>query len=224
MTPHINRSLAALSVGLLVSAVPVAVSAAPVPGGGRLAQGAIEHLLEDPEVREQAQVTDEQAEQIRQQVYETRRAMIENHAQAELARLELEQLWDAETPDAEAIHAAIDRAAQIETQQKHAMADARLAIQNILTPEQRETIRGLVRERVRDHVADRRGAGGGLGERLRDRLGDRRGAGRGPGGPGGAPGGPQAGAGPFQGPDFEASPFDEAPAGPDVATAPAPEF
>jgi Spy/CpxP family protein refolding chaperone len=197
----------ALSAGALAIALPAASSAAPmVPGEGRMIQGLVEHFLNDPQVRQQANITDEQADQIETIVFQTRRSVVEQQGQAAVARLDLEQLWRADAPDAQAIHAAIDHIGQIQTQTRQALADARLQIQAILAPEQRETLQTLGRERMREHTAERGEGRGRPGERIRDRVRERFGRpgpggedqGQGPGGPQGGPEGqgPQAGFGP----------------------------
>lgn len=196
-----------LGAGALVAALPATAAAAPmIPGEGRMVQGLIEHFLNDPEVREQAQITDEQVDQIEQITRQTRRAVLEQQGEAALARLDLEELWRADEPDAQAIHSAIDRLAQIQTQTRHALADARLQAAAVLTPDQRETLRTLGRERVREHISERRGDRGPGRGFLRDRIGR------------GGPGGPE-GPGALRGPAPERGPA--GPGGPAALAAPA---
>lgn len=192
-----------LAAAALALALPLATAAAPaMPGGGRMAQGIVMHFLEDPEVREQAGITDEQVEQIRARLHEARQAMIEHRAALESAELELERLWQADEPDAAAIRAAITRIGELRTQQQIAGAETRLAIHGILTAEQRETLKQLGRERMREHREQAGPARPGLRERVRAFRDRRHG-----------PAGPQAGAPPAGEPDLDF--------GPDLASGPA---
>jgi Spy/CpxP family protein refolding chaperone len=196
------ETLIALGAAALVIGVPMTAAAAPMgPGGGRGLQGVAMHLLNDPEVREQTGITDEQVSQMQDRLFQARRDMISRRAEIQTAELDLERLWQADEPDARAIHAAITHLGDLRTAERVALADVRLDCQKILTPEQREKIKTIVAERFRERRSEMGERGergrGGLGERLRDRL-------RGDGGPGAerpgagqrGPRGPQAGFGP----------------------------
>lgn len=154
-TPAITLAAAALMLCLTLS-----VTAAPIPHGPEIVSGLIDRALNDPEIREQANITDEQADALSALSLTTQRTLITQRAEVEIARLELQDLWRADEPDAEAIHAAIDRVNTLETAIQHTMADARIQSMEILTAEQRDTLRTIARERIQDRMAERRGGDG----------------------------------------------------------------
>ncbi|MBN1475205.1 Spy/CpxP family protein refolding chaperone, partial [Candidatus Sumerlaeota bacterium] len=165
------RPFLILGLAGLVTLISTAALAAPVtPGGGQMIQRGIERLLSDPEIREAANITDDQIAEIEAITYEARRTAIELRSQDQLAELELEQLWAADEPDAEAIHEAIDAEMEIHAAQRHAQADTRLRMQSVLSDEQREIIHTTVRDRMTERREQRqeRGAAA-LGARLGQR-------------------------------------------------------
>ncbi len=146
----------------LVTLIPLSAIAAPAgvggdrgPGNDRGSQGVAMRLLSDPEVQERAGVTDEQVTALEDLMYETRLAMIEHRAEAEVAQIELGRLWQDDEPNADAIHAAIDEVAEFNAERDHLQADTRLTAQSILTAEQRETLQEIARERMAERREQR---------------------------------------------------------------------
>jgi Spy/CpxP family protein refolding chaperone len=176
------RPLLILGLAGLVTLISTAALTAPAtPGGGHMIQRGIERFLNDPEVREAADISDEQVAEIEAITYEARRTGIELRSQAQLAELEQEQLWAADEPDSEAIHEAIDSEMEIETAQRHAQADTRLRVQSVLSVEQRDAIRATLQERMEERREQRQERGGAAqGERIRQRFQDQGPGQRGP--------------------------------------------
>lgn len=145
------RTLLPLSIALL--ALPLTLAAQP-PRQGPPLERLTERVLGDPEIREAADLEDEQVEALRDLVHGFQAFQIENRAARDLARLALDRLWESDEPDAEAIHAAIDEQRELAAALQHRAADLRLAVREVITTEQREKIEQALRERVRD----RRGA------------------------------------------------------------------
>jgi Spy/CpxP family protein refolding chaperone len=147
-------SAAVLSAAALLSTT--AANAAPSHlGGGRAGHGVATRLLNNPEIREAAQITDDQVAALEEKLDEARRAGIEDRAAAETARLDLEKAWRGE--DAEAVHEAIDRLAAAQTESRHRLADLRLEAQSILSQEQRDAIRAAVRDRMETRRGEMQG-------------------------------------------------------------------
>lgn len=124
-------------------------------------------------------LSDEQAAQLRQQWQAERKEAIRRGADAQIARMELEEALDAPTLDEKLVAARTKSVLDLQAAATKARVDRRLALRKLLTPEQQAKMRRMGLER--------RGTG-----RAWRRHG--RNAGR-PGmppagGPGGGPGGP----------------------------------
>lgn len=94
-------------------------------------------------------LTDEQVSQLEKQRTDARRAAIQRRADTQLAKLELEQLMKADTPDEKAIAVRIKQLTDLHGAALKARVDGRLALKKILTPEQQEKLRELRAERPR---------------------------------------------------------------------------
>lgn len=211
-----QRALILMGLVALVAALPLTALAAPVgprgagDGPQRLGHEMILRFIENPEVREAANITDEQIDQLQDIHRQAETQAIPLRADAEVIQLELQALWDEDDPDADAIHEKIDALSEVQANLQHAYADARLAAKDVLTPEQIEAVRTAARERfqdMRNNRAERRetrrdGQGFGQGRPQMNgqgfRPGGQAGFGPGPQGPQGGRGfgpGPQAGQG-----------------------------
>lgn len=122
--------------------------------------GAGERLSED------LNLSDEQKAQIRQIMLDTRKKNITTEAQHKLARLELQELMRAETPDVKKIDAKISEVSKLHETMMRARIDARLAMQKLLTPEQRKKMQEL---RPFEHFMRGRGHFGGMGPGMHER-------------------------------------------------------
>jgi len=104
-------------------------------------------LLNDPSVRQQAGITDEQAATIRKQELDFRKTEIRGRADLEVKRIDLKALLAADKPDRGAIDAKLQEinAAQLSLQKS--AIDYRLTMRDAITPAQREKLRQVMRDR-----------------------------------------------------------------------------
>lgn len=132
-------------------------------------------LLNDPAIRQQVGISDDEAAKIRQQTSDFMKKQIQDRANVAVQRIDLQDLLAADKPD----RAAIDTKLQDISASKLAMAksaiDYRLTLRDEITPAQREKIRQL----IRDRWARNRGGDGGPWQH--GPRGGRRGGQRGPG-------------------------------------------
>jgi Spy/CpxP family protein refolding chaperone len=140
--------------------------------GGR--HSGFAHLLNDPSIRQQVGITDEQAATIRKQELDFRKTEIRGRADLEVRRVDLNALLAADKPDRAAINAKLQEISAAQLSLQKSSIDYRLSMRDAITPAQREKLRQLMR--------DRRQRGGGPG-----RAGRQGGGRRGPGGAGPAP-------------------------------------
>jgi protein CpxP len=92
---------------------------------------------------EQLGLTDQQKEQIRQVMLDTRKKNIDVEAKQKLARLELHELIGADTPDQSKINAKIAELSKFHETLMRNHIESMLAIQKVLTPEQRKKAKEL---------------------------------------------------------------------------------
>ncbi len=92
---------------------------------------------------EQLNLTDEQKEQIHQAMVNTRKKSIDIEAKGKVGRIELHELLAAETPDQKKIDAKIAELSQLHEMKMRARVESMLAIQKLLTPEQRKKAKEL---------------------------------------------------------------------------------
>lgn len=133
-----------------------------------------------PEVGEQLGLSAEQSEKLRQLWVEAMKNNIRTRSNLMVARIELEELLRADTPDRAAIDSKLRQLTEAQGALLRQHIDQRLAMQAVLTPEQRAKARTLIRQHMRQRFFQRRGMGGFAPGRGR---GPRRGMGPGPGGP-----------------------------------------
>lgn len=130
-----------------------------------------------PDLKEALGLSDEQAAQMRALHFESAKAGIQARTEVKLRRLELEQQLSSDEPN----QAAIDKTLQALSNAQHSLlknrVSHRLAMRQILTPEQRKKMEGLhrmMRHHRRHGRFDRRGPRGGpSGFRYRPGRGER---------------------------------------------------
>jgi protein CpxP len=120
---------------------------------------------------EELGLTDQQKEQIRQVLLDTRKKNIEVKARQKLARIELHELMAADTPDQGKINAKITELSKFHETLMRNRIESHLAVQKVLTPEQRKKAKEL-----RPFMRERRGGfrhfqGGGPGMMRGDGFG-----------------------------------------------------
>src|ERR1700685_3123448 len=118
-------------------------------------------LLNDPSIRQQAGITDEQAATIRKQELDFRKTEIRGRADLQVKRLDLKDLLAADKPDRAAINTKLQEISAAQLSLQKSSIDYRLSMREAITPEQREKLRQLMGNRwQRDRGrGDRQGEG-----------------------------------------------------------------
>jgi len=117
-------------------------------------------LLNDPAVRQQAGITDEQAATIRMQEADFRKTEIRGRADLEVKRIDLKDLLAADKPDRAAINAKLQEISAAQLSLQKSAIDYRLTMRDAITPAQREKLRQLMRNRWQRDGRGRPGANG----------------------------------------------------------------
>jgi Spy/CpxP family protein refolding chaperone len=107
---------------------------------------------------EELGLTDEQKDQIHQIFLDARKKNIDTNAKQELARIELHELMTADTPDQKKIDAKVAELSQLHAARMSSHIASVLAVQKLLTPEQRNKAKEL---RLFERFGHR-GFGGGM--------------------------------------------------------------
>jgi Spy/CpxP family protein refolding chaperone len=107
-------------------------------------------LLNDPSMRQQVGITDEQAATIRKQEADFRKTAIRDRADLEVQRIDLKQLLVADKPDRAAINGKLQEISAAQLSLQKSAIDYRLTMRDAITPAQREKLRQLMRDRWRD--------------------------------------------------------------------------
>jgi len=117
-------------------------------------------LLNDPAIRQQVGITDEQAATIRKQELDFRKTEIRGRADVEVKRLELKDLLAADKPDRAAIDAKLQEISAAQLSLQKTTIDYRLTMRDAITPAQRDKLRQLMRDRWQRDGHGRPGADG----------------------------------------------------------------
>jgi Spy/CpxP family protein refolding chaperone len=133
------------------------------------------HRPDGAALERQLGLSDEQAEQLRRLRADERKQAIRRRADLAIARLDLDEALDAPTVDEKLVATRVRAVSDLQAAEVRARADRRLAVRKVLTPEQQEKLRQLMREGRVDRAGGWRG----------------RGARRGPSADAGAPEGPR---------------------------------
>lgn len=163
---------------ILVAALVVAGTGAVfAASGGGEAPGRSDRRPGGPEgrrpglerMREEVGLSDQQAEELRTLFSQHRKAAIRQRADLQVARVELQELIHAATLDEKAIAAKVKAVSDLQAAALRARVEGQLAVQKVLTPEQREKLKDL-----RPQLGEGRRPGG-EGRRRGMGRGDRRG-------------------------------------------------
>ena len=117
-------------------------------------------LLRNPDVAKKAGVTDEQIAALKTAHYEAEKQRIDLQRDAQVARLEVKNLLQADATDIDAIHTAIDKAGLAMTAMRKAQVDQQLKVKEILGKETLAKLRELGREKMMERRDQRGGRGG----------------------------------------------------------------
>jgi Spy/CpxP family protein refolding chaperone len=104
-------------------------------------------LLNDPAIRQQVGITDEQAATIRKQELDFRKTEIRGRADVEVKRIDLKDLLAEDKPDRAAINAKLQEISAAQLSLQKSAIDYRLTMRDAITPAQREKLRQLMRDR-----------------------------------------------------------------------------
>lgn len=140
-----------------------AVAQGPTPNAGRGGAGP----AGDPEERLQARLglTDDQMEQLHKLKVDHQKAEVQRKAAAQVARLEMNELFRAATVDEKAVAARLKVVSDLELAGLKARVDQRIALRKIVTAEQAEQIERMLMGRHRERAAGMRGRQGRQGQR-----------------------------------------------------------
>src|SRR5271155_5530418 len=117
-------------------------------------------LLNDPAIRQQVGISDEQAATIRKQELDFRKTEIRGRADVEVKRLEMKDLLAADKPDRAAINAKLQEISAAQLSLQKTAIDYRLTQPDAITPAQRDKLRQLMRDRWQRDGHGRPGADG----------------------------------------------------------------
>jgi Spy/CpxP family protein refolding chaperone len=117
-------------------------------------------LLNDPAIRQQVGITDEQAATIRKQEADFRKTEIRGRADLEVKRIDLKDLLAADKPDRAAINSKLQEISAAQLSLQKSAIDYRLTMRDAITPAQRTKLRQLLRDRRQRDGRGRPGADG----------------------------------------------------------------
>jgi Spy/CpxP family protein refolding chaperone len=104
-------------------------------------------LLNDPSIRQQVGITDEQAVTLRKQEADFRKTEIRGRADLEVQQIDLKGLLAADKPDRAAINAKLQEISTEQLSLQKSAIDYRLTMRDAITPAQREKLHQLMRDR-----------------------------------------------------------------------------
>jgi Spy/CpxP family protein refolding chaperone len=105
--------------------------------------------------------SDDQVAQLSKLRSDARKLAVRRMADIQIARMELRELLDATGVDERAIGAKVKELGDLRTSALKAQVDRRLAMRRILTPEQQEKLKQIIRHRLEAPRPRRSGPGGG---------------------------------------------------------------
>jgi Spy/CpxP family protein refolding chaperone len=108
----------------------------PVAGGPDMAR-----------IQQQVGLTDAQVTQLKKLWGDQRKSAIRRRADMAIARMELEELLDGPSVDEKALSAKVKELTDLQAATLRARVDARLGLRKVVTPEQQQKLRSLLRER-----------------------------------------------------------------------------
>jgi Spy/CpxP family protein refolding chaperone len=103
--------------------------------------------LRNPQIRQQLGISDEEASKLEQDVTNFRKTSIQDRANLEIARIDLQNLLAAETPDQAAVDSKLQEVGAAQLALEKAAVDFAVTLKAEIPQAQREKIRQLLRER-----------------------------------------------------------------------------
>jgi Spy/CpxP family protein refolding chaperone len=117
------------------------------PGMGPRGVPGLARFVNNPSMRQQLGITDEQAAKIRQQAEDFQKAGIQNRANMQVKRIELNDLLRADKPDRAAIDRKLAEVNAALGASEKTNIDHLLAMRSALTPEQQEKLKEMMQNR-----------------------------------------------------------------------------
>ncbi len=157
-----RKSVAVIAIAfLIVTSLAIIVYAQPMLRGGAAGRGVCRELafLQNPQVKEKLELTDDQIKAIKEASEEIDKKMIELKAKLEVAKIELRSLLDADTINKSAIDAKIEELGKIKTEMLKSTINRKIVMKEILTSEQQEKIKEFIGNNVRQRIKDRQAIG-----------------------------------------------------------------
>ena len=105
------------------------------------------HLADNPRVRAELNLTDEQVGRFHKLAVESEKSSVQTRAELELRGIELREMLRAENPDHDSILKKVDEISALRGQKSRQHVETLLAARNVLTPEQQKKLRSFREER-----------------------------------------------------------------------------
>jgi len=148
-----TKSLVIVISILLIIGLVAIVYAQPMFRGQGQQKGL--NLLQNPKVKEKLQLTDDQINKIKEVTQDTQKKMIDLNAKDEIANIELQSLLDSPSIDKKAVEAKVDELGKIRTEIHKTDINRRIAMKEILTPEQQQKIKDFIGNRIGQRIKER---------------------------------------------------------------------
>jgi Spy/CpxP family protein refolding chaperone len=115
--------------------------------GGFGLNGSGERALRDPQIRQQLGISDQQATKLEQDITNFRKARIQDRANLEIQRIDLQNLLAADNPDRAAVDSKLQQVSAAQLALEKSAVDFAVTLKQEISPEQRQKIRQFLRER-----------------------------------------------------------------------------
>jgi Spy/CpxP family protein refolding chaperone len=106
-----------------------------------------ERALRDPQIRQQLGISDQQASKLEQDITTFRKAQIQNRANLEIQRIDLQNLLAADNPDRAAVDSKLQQVGAAQQALEKSAVDFAVTLKQEIPPEQRQKIRQFLGER-----------------------------------------------------------------------------
>ncbi len=114
------------------------------PGMGRGGEMGLARFVNNPSMRQQLGITDEQVSKFHQQNEDFQKAGIQNRATMQIKNLELNDLLRADKPDRAAIDKKLAEVTAAQAASEKARIDHQLAMRSLLTPDQQTKLKQMM--------------------------------------------------------------------------------
>ncbi len=105
------------------------------------------HLADNPRVRAELSLTDEQVGRLHKLAVDSEKSSIKTRADLQLHRIELRELLRADNPDRDAIMSKVQEVSDLRGQMAKQHIETMLSARSVLTPEQQKKLRSFREQR-----------------------------------------------------------------------------